>query len=120
MSRKHFSATNLAIYGGAVLGVLGGLHYLIHKNVKIPVTPNEAAKLKRMNVPHENIIDIQNFNENDKTRASRYDSAIDHNDILTYVDPSEYKEFTAKVKNPNISKITRKKNKTGATKKKKK
>ena len=83
MSRKHLSANNLAIYGGVVLGVLGGVHYLIHRNIKVPVNADDVEKLSDMNVPHETIIDIQNSNKSNK----KSESAIDHGDIATPVNP---------------------------------
>ena len=67
------------MYGGVVLGVLGGVHYLIHKNIKVPVNADDVQKLSDMNVPHESIIDIQNSNEKNKF-------AIDNQDIK-YVNP---------------------------------
>ena len=65
MSRKHLSANNLAIYGGVVLGVLGGVHYLIHRNIKVPVKADDVQKLSDMNVPHETIYNIQNSKKSD-------------------------------------------------------
>ena len=91
MSRKHLSANNLAIYGGVVLGVLGGVHYLIHKNIKVPVKADDVQKLSDMNVPHETIIDIQNSNKSNK----KSESAIDHGDIATPVNPIDQTRRTS-------------------------